>query len=162
MKSFRFFDSARHWRDIKITADPQPRNPGLFPNSTAWNGRLAEVVAAVVATINTLPAKDRGLARSFAVRSIADAEAPPGHPSRELGHDLDASPSVKQNDETETATPAAMNDANRNYWDRAGNRYLSRDAAAIAAPGSIRAINLANSQFYGSQPKAPGRRWGER
>jgi hypothetical protein len=160
-------------RDQKIVADPAPRNPDIFGNTTAFSGRLAEIVAAVVATINTLPANERGAARSFAVCKIADAAAPADHPSAKLGHDPDASPSVPETDQREggslgagpagsRSTAAAMNDANRNYWDRAGNRYLSRDAAAIAAPGSIRAINLANSQFYGSQPKAPGRRWGER
>jgi len=171
-------------RDQKITADPAPRNPDIFGNSTAFTGRLAEMVAAVVATINTLPAKDRGAARSYAVVRIADAMG--DHPSQKLGHGDDGedpeqtdeltggsmsrgpagSYSTAGTRELGTAmTPAAVQRMNSNYWDRVGNRYRAdaRDSAAeISAPGSIRAISLANREFYANQPTAPGRRWGER
>jgi hypothetical protein len=173
MTKFRFSDSARHWRDVKITAERGEFNPSLFGNSTAATGRLRNAVAAVADAIAALPAKDRGAARSFAVCKIADAEAPVGHPSRTLGHpaENDGHDDARQNDELgagpagsrTTATPTDVQKANQDYWDSVSNRYLARDsAAAIARPGTPRAVQLANSQFYSNQPKVTTKGWGQR
>ena len=163
-------------RDRRIVTDPAPRSPDIFRNTTAFSGPLAESVTAVVATIDPLPANERGAARSFAVCKIADAAAPADHPSAKLGHDPDASPSVPETDQREggslgagpagsRSTAAAMNDANRNYWDRVGNRYRAgaRDsAAAISAPGSIKAVQLANESYWSKMPRAVTKPWGSR
>ena len=204
MKSFRFFDSAKHWKrparvrhadtligvataeELRANQERTAKMPQLN-RGKVWEGNpapledtdkspeaviaglsryaysagLRDAVRRVQDAISALPAAQRGGARSYAVIAITDASAPPGHPSRELGHPADDG----DDDAQQGTTPAAMQDANRDFWDRVGNRYRAgaRDRAAeIARPGTPRAVQLGNESFWANQPKVTTKGWGQR
>jgi hypothetical protein len=160
--------------DAKLEAAPAPRNPDL--HGLHWVGDL-EPIGRALRQMTNVTLRDR------LTKAIIDAEAPVGHPSRTLAHEDGDDPeqtdeltggsmsrgpagsySTAGTRELGTAmTPADVQRMNSNYWDSVSNRYLARDsAAAIARPGTPRAVQLANSQFYSNLPKATTRRWGER
>jgi hypothetical protein len=58
------------------------------------------------------------------------------------------------------ASPAAVNAANKDYWDKIGQRYSNRDAAKLSAPGTIKSIQTANETYWANQPKFRGGRFG--
>ena len=160
-------------RDTIVKAEPLEQNPSM--HGLHWVGDL-EPVGRALRSMTNVALRDR------LTKAIVDAVA--NYPAAKLGHeddtdDVDAtdeltggsmsrgpagSYSTAGTRELGTAmTPAAMQDANRRYWDKVGNRYLAgaRDsAAAISAPGSIRAVQLANEKFY-SRPPVTTKRWGQ-
>jgi hypothetical protein len=152
-------DAARRTGDTRISAETAARNPNMF--GTRWVGDLQPVGAAVAAVIAAVrQVKDQALqkaALSMAFKDIACAEY-----GTEVGAGLSSGtmrPGAFGSLSTGAhegfnvgagADPADINDANREFWDRAAAAATSDALPPRGAPVTPADINRMNAAHYAS------------
>jgi hypothetical protein len=133
--------------DVKLTPEVSPKNPGMFPNSTAETGALEHFITAKLAGMSAQE-------RDAATKRIRDALEEFG--SEDTVHESETM--VEGGPAGSKSTIGRMQEANDRLWKGTNDAA----AAEISRPGTPASINLANQKFWAGQPGPAtlGGRWG--